>query len=824
MSRTALLFWFYRREISVADKPSKFAAVTQNVFRYLKKKDDEAVERQPVLGYRGRQLIILLAFIAFSLFVGYNLLKFTVLDGDKWRQLANAQQMASMTIKASRGTIYDTNGTVLAQSSTVWNVIIAPQAIYKKNDERRKAYDKEREKWLANNDPDKDPLEDYRELSDLICNGLADILEIEPDNMLKACDERKLNYIIAKHKVDKATVMEIQQFLLKNKISSDCVYTEETSRRYYPNGTLASTVIGFTNFDGNGVYGLEAYYDDYLRGVDGKAFYTKDGLGQGIEYANDNYFSAIDGNSLVLTLDEVLQHYVEKNLEKCVSQHAVINRAVGIIMDCNTGGVLAMATTPSYDLNNPSTIVGSYELGLIAQKEEEGASEEEIKEFKAVLREQQWKNKAVNELYYPGSVFKTVTCAAGLDQEVVNLNSEFTCAGAMNVAGTTIHCWKHAGHGTLNLQGAISASCNPSFMQIGALLGVDKFSDYFESFGFTEKTGIDLPSEAQSLYIPRSRMGPVELATCAFGQSNKITPIQMCTAICALVNGGYLVTPHLVDKILDSNGNVIETKETEIKRQVISKDTCEQMKAILEEIVNFNGGSNAYIQGYRIGGKSGTAERIDEYNAAGGAAGGARMTFVSTFAAAVPMENPQIVMLVAADTPTGTQYYGSAVAAPVVSAVFREGLEHLGIYPTYTKEEQEKMDAVVPYVLGNLSMKAESLLAARGFEAKLVGAEVEDAVVTNQVPSSGASIPKGSTVVLYFGDAKTETGSVPNVIGKSAAEANEIITNAGFNIKITGGAAQNVNAVAVSQSYVPGLVINKGAVIEVEFRYDSRSD
>lgn len=808
----------------MAEKPSKFVTVSRKVYKYLKKKDEEAVMSQPILGYRGRQVFILVAFVAFSLFVGYHLLKFTVLDGDKWQQLANAQQMASMTIKANRGTIYDSNGTVLAQSSTVWDVIIAPQAIYKKNEELRKAYDKKREKWLADDDPDKEPLGDYRELSDIICNGLAEILEIEPDSMLKSCEERKQNYIIAKHKVEKPVVAEIQEFLLKNGISSDCVYTEQSSRRYYPNGSLASTVIGFTNFDGYGVYGLEAYYDDYLRGVDGRAFYRKDGLGQGIEYINDNYFSAIDGNSLVLTLDEVLQHYVEKNLEKSISQHAVVNRAVGIIMDCNTGGVLAMATAPSYDLNSPSTIVGDYETGLLESRAEEGATEEELTELRAALREQQWKNKAVNELYYPGSVFKTVTCSTGLDQEVISMDSTFTCSGVFNVAGTNIHCWKGGGHGTLNLQQAITASCNPSFMQIGAILGADTFCEYFESFGFTEKTGIDLPGEANSLYIPRSRMGPVELATSAFGQSNKITPIQMCTAFCAIVNGGYLVTPHLVDKILDSNGNVVETRETEVKRQVISKDTSDQMRAILEEIVTFNGGSNAYIQGYRIGGKSGTAERIDEYNAAGGAAGGAHMTYVSTFAAAVPMDDPRIVMLIAIDTPTGSQFYGSTVAAPVVSAVFREGLEHLGIYPTYTKEEQEKMDAVVPWVIGSLSMKAESFLAAKGFKAKLVGNDSDDAVVTAQIPYSGASIPKGSTVILYFGDAKAETAAVPNVIGMSAAQANEAITNAGFNIKLTGGAVQNVNAVAVSQSFVPGVVINKGTVIEVEFRYDSRSD
>lgn len=808
----------------MSEKPSRFVVVMRSIFRFLKRKDDEAVSKKPILGYRGRQMVVLGVFLGFSVFVGYNLLKLTVLEGDKWRQLANAQQMASMTIKANRGAIYDANGTVLAQSSTVWDIIIAPEAIYKKNEELKGSYEKKKEKWLANDSADKDPLEDYQELSDIICYGLAEILDITPDSMLDSCYKHERNYYIVQRKVEKPVVLEIQEFLLKNGVSSDCVYTEESSKRYYPNGSLASSVIGFTNFDGYGVYGLEAYYDDYLKGIDGKVFYTKDGLGQGIEYANDNYFSAVDGNSLILTLDEVLQHYVEKNLEKAVSQHGVINHATGIIMDCNTGGVLAMATTPSYDLNNPSTIVGEYELSLIEAKKEEGASEEEISELTAVLRESQWKNKAVNELYYPGSVFKTVTCAAGLDQEVISMDSTFTCTGSLNVSGTVINCWKTAGHGTIDLQQAITASCNPSFMMIGAALGVDLFSDYFEAFGFTTKTGIDLPGEAQSLYVSRSRMGPVELAVCSFGQTNKITPIQMCTALCAIVNGGYMVTPHLVDKIIDSNGNVIETKETEVKRQVISKDTSEKMCQILEEIVSFNGGSNAYIQGYRIGGKSGTAERIDEYNAAGGAAGGASMTYVSTFGAAVPMDDPQIVMLVAVDTPTGVNYYGSAVAAPVVSAVFRDGLEHLGIYPTYTKEEQETMDAVVPYVLGSLSMKAESSLTAGGFKVKSIGETVENATVQRQIPSAGSSIPKGSTVLLYYGDSEVETAAVPNVEGLSVTEANEKLTNAGFNIKITGGAANNVNAVAVSQSYSPGAVINKGTVIEVEFRYDSRSD
>ncbi len=779
----------------------------------------------PILGYRGRQIVILIGVLGFSAFVGYNLLKFTVLDGDKWRQLASTQQTGQHIIKANRGTIYDANGTVLAQSSAVWDIIFAQNTIAEQSEEWKENYERRARLWAENSDPDKEPLPEYKDLSDTIIDGLSEILGISGDGMRDAYqNDQAHNYYIVKSKVEKPQVTMINKFLADNNISSDCVYTEQSSKRYYPNGSLASNVIGFTDYKGTGVYGLEAYYDDYLKGTDGKAFYTKDGTGKGVEYENDKYFSAVDGYSLVLTLDEVLQHYLEKNLEQCVSQHSVINRACGIIMNCKTGGVLAMATTPSYDLNNPSMIYSEYDKNILAQMKEDGKSEEEIDQEEAILREQQWKNKAVTELYYPGSVFKAVTTAAALDEEVISMDTSFNCAGSYNVAGTNISCWKPSGHGTLNLQQGITASCNPYFIQVGLALGVDKFSNYFEAFGFTEPTGIDLPGEAQSLYVPRSRMGQVELASSAFGQTNKITPIQMCTAFCAIVNGGNLVTPHLVDKILDSDGNVVETKETQIKRQVISEDTSAQMREILETIVTENGGHNAYIAGYRIGGKSGTAEKIDEYNNAGGSAAGAKMTYISTFAAAVPMDDPQIVMLVLADTPTGPEYYGSAVACPVVSAVFKEGLEHLGIYPTYTAEEQAKMDTVVPWVIGNLSMYAESVLAANDLKAEFVGNASGDAEVTATIPNSGATIPKGSKVVVYLGDAELESGIVPSVVGMSAAEANEAITNAGFNIKLTGGAAANSDAVATSQSFEAGSSIYKGTVIEVTFQASSFGD
>lgn len=797
----------------------------QRIKALIKRIDEKESQKKPIIGVRGRQIVVLFGIIGFSVFVGYHLLKFTVVDGDMWRERASTQQSGQSVIKANRGTIYDANGTVLAQSSAVWNIIFAQNTTKKQSADWKEEYDRKQKAWVNDDDPNKEPLPAYKELSDTIIDGLSEILGISKEGMLNAYNnDQEHNYYIVKKDVEKPQVTMINSFLAENGISSDCVYTEQSSKRYYPNGSLASNVIGFTDYKGTGVYGLEAYYDDYLKGTDGRAFYRKDGAGKGVEYENDKYFGAVDGYSLVLTLDEVMQHYLEKHLEQCVSQHSVINRACGIIMNCKTGGVLAMATTPSYDLNSPSTIYSEYDKNILRQMEEDGKSEEEITAQEGLLREGQWKNKAVTELYYPGSVFKTVTTAAALDEEVINADTSFSCSGVHDVAGIKIHCWSLGGHGTLNLQQGLTKSCNPFFIQVGQALGAEKFSNYFEAFGFTEPTGIDLPGEEQSIYVPLSRMGPVELASSAFGQTNKITPIQMCTAICAIVNGGYLVTPHLVDKVLDSNGNVVETKETEIKRQVISEDTSKQMRGMMETIVTENGGHNAYIAGYRIGGKSGTAEKQDEHNEALKTDPNAKMTYISTFAAAVPMDDPQIVMLVLADTPTGPEYYGSAVACPVVSKVFTEGLEHLGIYPTYTAEEQKKMDAVVPWVIGDLSMYAESVLAADGFKARFVGDTSGDAQVTNTIPGSGSTIPKGSTVVVYVGDAELEYGTVPDVIGKSAAEANELITNAGFNIKLSGGAAANADATAKTQSYSAGMSLPKGTVIEVTFQASSFGD
>lgn len=783
--------------------------------------EQKSAEKPRILGSSQKQIIFLVLIIIFSFWVGYKLLSYSILDGDKWRMMATDQQLSSVVIKANRGSIYDANGTTLAQSSTVWDVTISPHNIDLSNTKAKEQYDIKAKALIEKGETP----EPYVDRAELISQKLSELLGVDYSKIKTACADTTKQYYMVKRKVEKPEANEITAFMNENGLNSDDIYLWPTSKRYYPNDSLASNIIGFTNFDGDGVYGLEAYYDDYLSGTDGKAVYAVAADGRKLQNSSDAYYSAVDGYSLVLTLDEVLQHYLEKNLELCVSQHQVINRACGIIMNCNTGAVLAMATAPSFDLNNPSELKSSFDLQTLAEMKESGATEEDLDAKEASLREQQWKNKAITELYYPGSVFKTVTCASALEEEVVSLNSTFHCAAYEMVAGTKIKCWSSYGHGTLTLQQAVTKSCNPSFIQIGQLLGKDKFCDYFEAFGFTEPTGIDLPGESGSLYVSRENMGLVELASSSFGQTNKVTPLQMTTALCAIVNGGYLVTPYVVDKMLDSDGNVVKTTETRIKRQVISEETSVQMRQILETVVNENGGSNAYINGYRIGGKSGTTEKIDEYNKLKAETGVDHMTYVPSFAAFAPADDPQIVMLVMADTPTGTQYYGSAVAAPVVSAVFKEGLPHLGIYPTYTAEELAKMDAAVPYVMGMEAQRAEAKLNAEGFEVRYVGDPASGATVSTQIPASGSSIPKGSTVVLYLGNEyDLESAVIPDVTGMTVSQANEAITNAGFNIKISGGAAENANAVAYAQYPVGGTDGYKGNVVEVTFQVNGYSD
>ena len=737
---------------------------------------------------------VIIGVLIFAAYIGVNLFNISVVNAEYYRSKANTQQLDTFTINANRGTIYDVNGKILAQSSTVWDVIISPGDI-------------------AEDEPEGN--------MELICEKLSEICDVDYDTLYKACQETNKRYYIVETKVDKEAHDLITEFQSEYQIAGDSIYLVENTKRSYPNETLASSVIGFTNYDNVGVYGVEAYYDEYLQGVDGKVVTARDANGSSsMPYEYETRYEAKDGNSIYLTIDEVLQHYLEKNLETVLTQHQVANRATGIIMDVNTGAVLAMASAPGYDLNYPAQLSDYYQAKLDEYEEkllssDEGAAltekelEEKLAAAKSVFREQQWNNKAISELYFPGSVFKVITTASALEEQVVDLEtSQFYCPGYATVADTKINCWSSGGHGTLDLQHALTKSCNPAFIAIGQLLGAAKFCDYFEAFGFTEKTGIDLPGESSPIYVDYENMGLVELASSSFGQTNKITPLQMITAYCAAINGGYLVTPHVVDKIVDSDGNVIKSAEIEVKRQVISEDTSATMRQLLWNVVEENGGSNAYISGYKIGGKSGTSEKLDEYSKDA-------MRYVSTFCAFTPADDPQIAMLVIVDEPMSGTYYGSAVAAPVVSAVFSECLEYLGIYAQYTAEELAGQNTTVPYLTGMNPLAAVTKLNAEGLKCTIIGSET--GTITDTVPGTGATIPKNGTVVVYTDGKERLTATVPNVLGMTVDEANAAITNAGLNISLSGGAINNESAKASAQSIEAGTEVYKGAVIEVTF-------
>lgn len=738
---------------------------------------------------RSMRIRIIFVIVALCVFLtGYvsiTLFNAAVVNSKEMSAMANDQQQSSFTIKAKRGTIYDRNNKVLAQSTTVWDIIISPGDIEEYEPQNR----------------------------EFICKGLSEILDVKYETLLKACEDTESRYYVAKKRVDRDTVEKINKFILKNDLKNVSVYSVENSERSYPNGTLAASVLGFINENEEG-YGLEAYYNSYLKGVDGRVVSTTDADGDVMPYDYSSRFAAKDGNSLVLTIDETLQYYLEKNLEITVSQHKLANRSTGIIMNAKTGAIVAMATAPGFDPNDPSYIYFENDRLTLAQMSADKKTEEEILKAKQDIWGKQWQNKAVSELYIPGSVFKMFTCASALEEEVVSLDSTFECSGIADVAGTKIRCWNIGGHGVSTLTEAMIRSCNPAFIKIGQLLGVEKFSRYFEAFGFTEKTGIDLPGEADSLYVKESDMGIVELSSSAFGQTTKVTPIQMVTAAAAVVNGGKLVTPYVVDKIIDGEGNVVKSAQTVVKRQVISEETSATMRQILEDVVTANGGGNAYMSGYRIGGKSGTSEKIDDYNSGKTP----ELRYVATFCAIVPIDDPEYVMLVVCDEPTSGYIYGSAIAAPVVSAVFKEGLEYMGIYPQYTADELAQQDVTVPWVGGYNSIRAEAQLTAAGLKAEYIGS-TDGTEVTGQVPSAGTVMPSGSTVMLYMGDiplSDYRMSTVPNVIGMTVEEANKALSNAGLNISIS-GAATGSEAKAVSQSVNSGLSVYRGTVIEVNF-------
>ncbi len=769
-----------------------------------------AVKHEPTQNMRVRSnLVVLVAMVIAAIAVIVRLFYLSVVDHKYYAEMANSTHFSNITITANRGTIYDATGAPLAWSATVYKVFIDP-SLYREEMEDIAEIMEERKKIVAEGgtlDEGKEiiPIE---ELQKEIVNLLSTKLGVSKDSIEKAM-QMDTQYYVLKTQVEKAVADELTAYFDKYGINS--VTTQEDTKRYYPQNEMAAQVIGFTNSDGKGQYGLEYYYNDYLSGTNGRVISATDAMGNAMPYRFATTYPAQDGSSLYLTLDTTLQYYLEKNLQDMCTTYEVRNRACGIIMNAKTGAIYAMATYPSFDLNDPSTI---YDPNVSAQLLM--LPEEEYKDAYVKARETQWKNKAITELYVPGSVFKVFTASAAIEEGVSNPATDgFTCNGFKEVAGEKIHCHLLAGHGYQTFSRALTNSCNPAFIELGLRLGVDRFSQYFRAFGLTEKTGIDLPGEVSSFYRSGNNMSVVDLAASAFGQSNKLTPMEMITGYAAVINGGYLVEPHVVSKIVSSDGNVIETRETTIKRQVISEETSAEMRSLLRAVVDDNDGSNAYIKGYAIGGKSGTSQKLDEY-------GKENMQYVASYACFAPADDPEIIMLIMADEPnTKINYYGGVVCAPYARAVLEEALPYLGYYPEYTEEEYAKLDITVPLLIDVDVATAKTTLEALGLNCEIKG---EGDTIVKQCPLTGSAISANGKVILYTdSDYTTEYVEVPDVRRFTANDANTALTNRGLNYVSVGAAASRSDVLVQSQSVAPGDKVEVGTVIELTYVVNDQS-
>ena len=696
-----------------------------------------------------------------------------ITEHDDLQSVAVRQQTLRTTVEASRGTIYDRNGTILAMSASAETIFISP-------------------KEILENEQDQE----------LIADGLAEILGLDAEDILKKMEKTTSQYEELVKKADDELADKVREFINENDLKG--IFLRPTSKRSYPKGTLASQVIGFTN-DLGGAMGLEATYDDVLTGESGMVVTARDRDGRAVLYQYDQYFDAENGCDLQTTLDTTIQYYLEKGVQELEARFGTGKGATGIVMDVNTGAVLAMASLPTYDLNSPSTIYNDF---LTA-----GMTEEQIIENATELRNRQWRSKAINDTYEPGSTFKTLTLAMALEENVVDLNTGFYCGGNTTIEGQKIWCSKRTGHGQQDLSTAFANSCNPAFINIGLRIGNAKFYQYMKDFGLTEKTGIDTTGEASGFVNKEIEYSTLALACYAFGQNFNVTPIALLAAQCACVNGGYLYTPYLVEQITDQDGNVVSKHDPTPIRQVVSEETSALVREIMENEVTSGTGKNGQVAGYRIGGKTGTADKVG---------GGVIVSFVC-FA---PADDPQVMMLLTLDEPskwTGTYVSGGNMVAPVASSVMGEILPYLGIEPSYTAEELVGADKTVPNVVGLSKDAAAERLSANGFSFRTVGS---GDTVTDQTPAGGAIVPNSAEIILYLGAEKsTDKCIVPNVVGDSAATANQKIVNAGLIMGVSGATNASSSTVrAISQSIAAGTEVEAGTVVRVQFSDSSVRD
>lgn len=741
-----------------------------------KNKSKKRAEKGPAQRLRQRTaiLILLILVLGFGAAV-LRLTYLTTVQSSELQESAVDLQLADTTVSAKRGTIYDANGNVLAESASVWQVVMSP--VNFKNDKQRQAAAK----------------------------GLSEIFDLEYNDVLDDTKQQS-HYVVVKRRIEsdeREKVLELIDTLKKDYSCSGVIQLLDDYKRYYPKNSLASSVIGFTGSDDQGLEGIEYEYDSYLSGTPGRIITAQNARGTDMPFRYEQNVESEDGNNVYLTIDETIQSICEKYMQKGVEDNNVLNKGVCIAMDVNTGAILAMVTTDGYDLNNP------YELSAKDKKKIKSTPKKKQAEAESAALSNMWRNKAVADTYMPGSVFKMCVASAALEENLVNEKTSFTCTGSISVEGETIHCSNISGHGTQNFVEAISNSCNPAFIQIGQMLGAGKFRQYYQGFGFSDKTGIDLPGEAEDSFWKEGKMGGVDLAVASFGQNFTITPIQMITACAAVSNGGYVVQPHVVSKITDSKGNVIKTVDKKIKRQVISDDTSKKMNEYLEYNTERQGAAAGYISGYKVAGKTGTTEKRGVTKVESSFS----EDYISSFCGYAPADDPQIAMLVFFDTPDGDAYYGSQVSSPVFINIMSEVLPYLDVKTSYTDEELGYVDASAGDYTGVSVDEAKTAVEADGFTATVKG---NGSTVISQIPTVSSGLQKGGSIVLYTdSDSQSETVSVPSLIGLSPDEVNDVASDYGLNVSFSG--ATTSSGTSSSQNVEAGTSVSPGTVITVSF-------
>ena len=733
-----------------------------------------------IIQTRSFVLMILMGVVMFVLLF-FRLFDLQITRHEELQSKAVNQQTRRTVVTASRGTIYDTAGNILAISSSAETIILSPLEI---------------------NNALNDTENPVTWTKDSLAAGLAEILGKDAASIRKRMDNVKSQYELIQLRADEEVAARVRAYVEENKISG--VHLVADTKRYYPYGSLAAQVIGFVGDDNTGLYGLEAYYEEELEGQSGLVISAKDQAENDMLYTYEQYFAAKNGSDLTLTLDTTIQYYLEKGLEAMTDKFSAANGASGIVMNAKTGGIMAMASYPNYDLNDFLTVSDQ----TLQERIERG--ENTLAEMQLL----QWRNKALNDTYEPGSTFKILTLSAALEEGVVDKTTTVNCGGSVNISGYTIHCSNKNGHGLQTLVQSVGNSCNPAFINYGLRVGNEKFYEYMRSFGLMNTTGIDLGGEAVGVFAADSSFTQLDLACYAFGQNFTVTPLTLISAQAACVNGGYLHTPYLVERITDSDGNVTYRHDSTPVRQVISEHTSATVRECLEYVVASGTGKNGQVAGYRIGGKTGTADK------------GQTGDVVVSFLCFAPADDPQVIMLITMDTPsraTGTYVSGGNMVAPTASTVMAEILPYLGIEPSYSAEELLGMDTTVPNVIGSTVEQAKEKLKERALSYKIVG---DGDTITDQTPAGGAIIPGKSTVILYASAAKpTDKCVVPHLLGKTPSEANTAATAAGLLIRFSGTTGSESNAIRVlSQSIDEGTEVDAGTVITVQLGDTSVTD